>query len=146
MRAPGLEFYHLTDYNLTWEDWGKQACLELWLLCAFLALRRPAKRLFLTLASSWLSQQWCKIILWGTKSRQAVFPIQVIFRLPFHERWDIKTDNYCCILDFSACLFSTSTVSLQTHILRKPTFFFSSLFSAITVDIPRSCLVRNDIA
>ncbi len=37
------------------------------------------------------------------------------------------------------------TVSHQTHVLRQLTFFFSSLFSAINVDLPRSCLVRTGV-
>ncbi len=34
----------------------------------------------------------------------------------------------------------------QTHVLHQPTFFFASLLSAVTVDLPRSCLVRTGIA
>ncbi len=36
------------------------------------------------------------------------------------------------------------SVRHQTHVLRHPTFFFSSLFSAITVDFPRSCFENRD--
>ncbi len=39
-----------------------------------------------------------------------------------------------------------NAVSHQTHVLRQPTFFFSSMLSVITVDIPRSCLVRTGVA
>ncbi len=38
------------------------------------------------------------------------------------------------------------TVSQQTHVLRQPIFSFYSLFSAITIDFPRSCLVRTGVA
>ncbi len=37
-------------------------------------------------------------------------------------------------------------VSHQAHVLRQLTFFFSSLLSVITFDLPRSCLVRTGIA
>ncbi len=41
---------------------------------------------------------------------------------------------------------SERTVSHQTNVQRQPPFFFSSLLSAVTVDLPRSCLVRSGIA
>ncbi len=41
---------------------------------------------------------------------------------------------------------SKATVRLLIHGLRQPTFFFSSLFSAILVDLPRSCMFRTGIA
>ncbi len=40
----------------------------------------------------------------------------------------------------------SSTVRLLIHVLRQPTFFLSSLLSAVTVDLPRSCVVRTGIA
>ncbi len=40
----------------------------------------------------------------------------------------------------------TPTVHLLIHVLREPTLLFSSLLSAVTVDLPRSCLVRTGIA
>ncbi len=39
-----------------------------------------------------------------------------------------------------------NTVSHPTLVLRNPTFFFSSLLSAITVHLPRSCLAITGIA
>ncbi len=38
---------------------------------------------------------------------------------------------------------ATLAVRLLIHVLRQPTFFFSSLLSAVSVDLPRSCLVKN---
>ncbi len=38
------------------------------------------------------------------------------------------------------------TVGSLIHVLRQPTFLFSSLFSAITVDLPPSRLVKAVIA
>ncbi len=43
-------------------------------------------------------------------------------------------------------LRANGTVRLQIHVLRQPIFFFSSLLSAVTVGLPRSCLVRNGMA
>ncbi len=49
--------------------------------------------------------------------------------------------NYFCICGYN--WLCDCTVRLLIHVLRQPTFFFSSLFLAIFVDLPRSCLVRT---
>ncbi len=41
---------------------------------------------------------------------------------------------------------SKTTVRLLIHVLRRPTFFFSSLFTAITVYLPPSCIFRTGLA
>ncbi len=56
--------------------------------------------------------------------------------------------NLCFMiyLSNSKIALSKRTVRSLIHVMRPPTFLFSSLLSANTVDLPRSCLVRTGIA
>ncbi len=66
-----------------------------------------------------------------------------------HGYWDNKTTaRFPCTARFAIIreIVNTHTVRLLIHVQRQPTFFFPALLSAVTVDLPRSCLARTGIA
>ncbi len=83
-------------------------------------------------------------------TRRVVLPAALLsscYTFWFHTRWPSDFCNPVPQREQASASFGlTCTVRLLIHVLRQQTFFFSSLLSAVTVDLPRPCLVRTRIA